>query len=360
MFEARVRGGKFLMPENLRTPLNSPQDDFGLVFDPVKDQGYFTSNRTGGSGNDDLYSLSRFPLFVEGLLVQDGSMDPLPDARVVLTREGDQVQQVRTDREGRFVLRVSPFTTYAVTAYREGYSAVEKDLETGINNPDKMVLVLEKLIDPDKAMRLEIKVIEASTSRPIDGAQLFLENQSTGVSRAMETDANGTAVVMVDKRFAYTISADKARYFNLQEALSTEAMDGRRELTRVLALSSYEIGKPIRFRDIAYQHAQTELDFAAKLELDQLVRLMLVNPSMVVEIGSHTDSNGRNITNERVSRERAEAVVDYLVANGVDRERLEARGYGESRLLNHCADGVICPQELHRENRRTEWTILVY
>ncbi len=359
LYEARVRGGQFQRAENLRSPINSPQDDFGLVFDPTKDQGYFSSNRPG-NGGDDLYSLARFPLFVEGLLVEDGSMDPLPGARVVLTRDGDRVQQVRSDAEGRFVLRVSPFTDYAVTAFREGYGAVERTLETGAGNPDRLILVLEKLIDPERALSLEVKVIDKTTKRPVSGAQLYLRNEADGVTRSLETDANGTARVVIDKRFDYAISADKSRYFNLQEQVTAAAMSGRRELTRVLELEGYEIGKPIRFREIEYEHAQTELSLEARLELDELARLMLVNPTMRVEIGSHTDANGRNVTNDRVSRERAEAVVDYLVAAGVERHRLEAVGYGEQRLLNHCADGVICPPDLHRENRRTEWTILGY
>ena len=359
LYAAGVRSGKFRTAENLRSPINSPQDDFGLVFDPTKDQGYFSSNRRGSRG-DDIYSLSRFPLFVEGLLVADGSMDPLPGARVVLTQDGNQVQQVRSDPEGRFVLRVSPFTQYQVTAYREGFNAVEQDLETSMGNPDKLVLVLEKLIDVDHAISLELKVIDKNTKRPIPEAQLFLRNESDGVTRSLDTDARGMAQVMLDKRHTYTVSADKMRYFNLQEVVPVEAMAGRRELLRVLELDGYEIGKPIRFKDIHYEHAQTELSLEARVELDALARLMLVNPTMTVEIGSHTDANGRDVTNDRVSRGRAEAVVDYLVGVGVERDRLVAVGYGESRLVNHCADGVTCPKELHRENRRTEWTILSY
>jgi outer membrane protein OmpA-like peptidoglycan-associated protein/tetratricopeptide (TPR) repeat protein len=359
LYAASVRGGKFRSVENLRSPINSPQDDFGLVFDATKDQGYFSSNRRGSQG-DDIYSLSRFPLFVEGLLVADGSMNPLPGARVVLTQEGDQVQQVRSDAEGRFVLRVSPFAQYQVTAYREGFNAVEVPLETNMENPDKLVLVLEELIDATHAIALELKVIDKTSKRPIAEAQLYLRNESDGVTRSLETDSRGIAQVMLDKRHTYTVSADKMRYFNLQESIPVEAMTGRRELLRVLELEGYEIGKSIRFKDIAYENAQTELSLEAKVELDALARLMLVNPTMTVEIGSHTDANGRNVTNDRVSRGRAEAVVDYLVGAGVERDRLTAVGYGESRLVNHCADGVSCPKELHRENRRTEWTILSF
>jgi len=360
VFQAPLRSGNYPLAENMRSPINSPQDDFGLVFDPDRAQGYFSSNRPGGQGGDDLYSLARFPLFVEGILVDKGSMAPLPEARVILKRGGSTIQQVRTDSEGRFVLRISSFESYSVTAFLEGYNAIEKPLETGNDNPAKMVMPLEKMIDPSRALTLELKVIEKKSKMPLSGAQLYLESSGNGSGRPLETDLNGSVTVLIDKTEDYVISADKVSYFNLSERISASMMTGKQRLTRVLELESYEIGKAMTFRDIRYEHAQTDLSMEAKIELEQLARLMVTNPSMVVEIGSHTDANGRNFTNDRVSKGRAEEVVNYLVSQGVTRERLAAVGYGETKLLNHCADGVTCPEEFHRENRRTEWKIIQY
>jgi outer membrane protein OmpA-like peptidoglycan-associated protein len=360
IFQAPLRSGRYPQAENMRSPINSPQDDFGLVFDPNREQGYFSSNRPGGQGGDDLYSLARFPLFIEGILVDKGTMAPLSEARVILKRDGNTIQQVRSDAEGRFVLRISAYESYSVTAFLEGYNAVEKRFETANSNPDKLVVPLEKMIDPSKALTLELKVIEKKSKMPLSGAQLYLQGSGSGGGRPLETDLNGTVTVLIDKTEDYVISADKVSYFNLSERISASMMTGKQRLTRVLELESYEIGKAMTFRDIRYEHAQTELNIEAKIELDQLARLMITNPSMVVEIGSHTDANGRNATNDRVSKGRAEEVVNYLVSQGVSRERLVAVGYGETKLLNHCADGVTCPEEFHRENRRTEWTIIQY
>ena len=360
IYRASLRSGSYTKAENMRSPINSPQDDFGLVFDPDLEQGYFSSNRPGGKGGDDVYSLTRFPLFVEGILLDKGTMEPLGEARIILYKDGVQTQQVRSDPDGRFVLRISSFDSYSVTAFKEGYNAVEKSFETGNSNPDRMVLPLEKLIDPSRALTLELKVIEKQSKKPLSGAQLYLQTENSGTGRPLETDLNGSVSVVIDKAESYVISADKVSYFNLSERISSESMSGKQRLTRIFELESYQIGKPIRFRDVQYEHAQTELNMTAKLELDQLARLMLTNPSMMVQIGSHTDANGRNQTNDRVSRLRAEEVVNYLVSQGVDRERLTSVGYGESKLLNYCSDGIQCPEELHRENRRTEWTIIQY
>ncbi len=360
IYRSPLRSGRYSQAENMRSPINSPQDDFGLVFDTERDQGYFSSNRPGGKGGDDLYSLSRFPLYVEGILLEKGSMAPVSEARVILNRSGQTIQQVRSDSEGRFTLRITPYESYSVTAFREGYNAVEKSFESSNVNPDKLVLPLEKLIEADRALSLELKVIEKQSKMPISGAQLYLLGESSNTGRPLETDMNGVVNAIIDKTDSYLISADKMNYFNLSERIGAEAMIGKQRLTRVLELESYQVDKGLRFRDIRYEHAQVELNMDAKLELDKLARLMITNPGMVVEIGSHTDSNGKNTTNDKLSKARAEEVVNYLVGQGVNRERLQAVGYGESRLLNHCADGVICPEELHRENRRTEWKIIRY
>jgi outer membrane protein OmpA-like peptidoglycan-associated protein/tetratricopeptide (TPR) repeat protein len=360
IFESKVRGGNFLAPQNLLAPINSTRDDFGLIFDPDREQGYFASNRPGGRGKDDIYSLTRFPLFVEGLLVAEGTMNPLADARIILMKGDDQVATARSDSEGRFALRVGPYESYTVTAYREGYNAEEVSLETGRYNPDRLIIPLEKLIPPEKALALSIKVIEKERKTPIEAAQLFLRNEDTGIIQNLETDENGEVSIVIDKSFRWTIAADKVRYFNIQEELNPAVTADLRQLTRVLELEPYVIGEAHIFKYVKYRHAQTELDLEAKLELDALARLMVSNPTMVVEIGSHTDANGSRSTNLRVSSGRAQAVVDYLIAQGVSEERLVAQGYGESQLLNHCSDGVICPQELHSENRRTEWKIISF
>ncbi|MFT7589304.1 MAG: outer membrane protein OmpA-like peptidoglycan-associated protein [Limisphaerales bacterium] len=359
IFEARFKGGRYIEATNMRSPINSPRDDFGLVFDPEKNQGYFSSNRSGGRGGDDIYSLTKFPLFAEGILIAAETMDPLSAARIIMTHDGDQIQQVRTDSEGKFVLRVSPYEKYTVTAYREGYNATEIEFSTNRENPDKLIIALEELIDPNRAIKLEVKIISKTDKRPVDGAQLFLRNESNGNVQTLITNSNGTATLVIDKGFSYTIAGDKDKYFNVSESLTPEMLDGR-TITRVLELEPYEIGLPLVFTDVKYVHGQTRLDLNALLELDKLSRLMITNPSMVIEIGSHTDSNGSNTTNDRLSKRRADEVVDYLIAQGITSNRLVGVGYGESQLVNHCSNGMICPEQLHRENRRTEWKILSY
>ena len=94
----------------------------------------------------------------------------------------------------------------------------------------------------------------------------------------------------------------------------------------------------------------------AEPPLDSLVTILNTYP-IKVELGSHTDSRGSFKYNETLSQKRAESAVNYIVSKGISRDRITAKGYGEYRLLNECADGVDCSEEEHQLNRRTEITV---
>ena len=96
----------------------------------------------------------------------------------------------------------------------------------------------------------------------------------------------------------------------------------------------------------------------SEVELDKLVKIMKDNPGWEVELGSHTDCRGSDSYNEELSQKRSDSAVNYIVSQGISRDRIIAKGYGEYQLVNHCDDGVDCTEEEHRKNRRTEFKIL--
>lgn len=91
---------------------------------------------------------------------------------------------------------------------------------------------------------------------------------------------------------------------------------------------------------------------------NHLLKIMREKPNIRVEISAHTDSRGTAADNLKLSQARAESVVAYLVHQGIRRNRLVAKGYGETYLKNRCADGVYCTEAEHAENRRTEFRVL--
>jgi peptidoglycan-associated lipoprotein len=93
----------------------------------------------------------------------------------------------------------------------------------------------------------------------------------------------------------------------------------------------------------------------ASAELDNLVSFLEQNPT--ITLGSHTDSRGKDDYNLRLSQKRAESVLRYLMNKSIDLSRVKAKGYGETKLINHCSNGVSCTEAEHQDNRRTEITI---
>lgn len=96
----------------------------------------------------------------------------------------------------------------------------------------------------------------------------------------------------------------------------------------------------------------------SEVELDSLVTVLKEHPELKVELGSHTDCRGSDAYNMILSQKRSDSAVNYIVSKGIPREKIVAKGYGETMLVNKCDDGVWCSEADHRKNRRTEIKIL--
>jgi len=122
----------------------------------------------------------------------------------------------------------------------------------------------------------------------------------------------------------------------------------------------YKVGDKIILENIYYNFDAFDIRTDAALSLDHLVRVMRDNPTMRIELSSHTDSRGSDAYNMKLSQRRAEAAVDYVVSRGIARSRLVPKGYGETRLVNACSNGVDCTPAEHQANRRTEVEVIAF
>jgi outer membrane protein OmpA-like peptidoglycan-associated protein len=91
--------------------------------------------------------------------------------------------------------------------------------------------------------------------------------------------------------------------------------------------------------------------------MDKVISVMQINPNLIVELSSHTDSKASDAFNLTLSKKRAQTAVDYLINKGIDKKRLTAVGYGETKLLNKCGNNIECTDDEHKINRRTEFKI---
>ncbi|UYQ95760.1 OmpA family protein [Chitinophaga horti] len=191
---------------------------------------------------------------------------------------------------------------------------------------------------------------------PLPDANISLLQSGTIIART-RTDATGKFELKLNTGEPYQVAIQK-------DGFKSDTIDiaPKRDTTVAIIKNEFnigelEVGKTIALTNIYFDYNKADIRADAKPELDKLVRLLKTHPAMSIELGTHTDSRGNDAYNEKLSQRRAESVVAYLVKSGIADERLKARGYGESQLLNSCANGVVCSEAEHQLNRRTEFKI---
>jgi outer membrane protein OmpA-like peptidoglycan-associated protein len=142
----------------------------------------------------------------------------------------------------------------------------------------------------------------------------------------------------------------------LKYALPDDNTSEKLNLPNPLLLDKYKLNQVFEVENIYYDLNKWDIREDAKPSLDELVRLLKQNP-ISVELGSHTDCRASTAYNNTLSQKRAESAVKYLVSKGISPDRLTAKGYGETKLKNKCADGVPCSEAEHQANRRTEFKV---
>ena len=124
-----------------------------------------------------------------------------------------------------------------------------------------------------------------------------------------------------------------------------------------IELERVKLDKRIQIQNIYYDYDKWDIRPDAAVRLDNVVQLMRDNPNLTVELGSHTDARGRDAYNLTLSEKRAAAAVEYIVQQGIPSDRITSKGYGETKLVNRCGNGVTCSEQEHERNRRTELRI---
>lgn len=268
----RINDSTWTEPENLKAPINTSYDDFGIVLSENLTEGLLSSNRPEGAGSDDIYAFQNLqfvqPIFmVCGFVKEQNTLKPLGNATVFFldANKGD-VTIAKTDPSGYFEIAAQYGQLYAAKAMKDSFIYDCLSFRTPeINESSKYNMPHDLLLK-----------------------KLVLEH-----------------------------------------------------VTKV---------------EIYYDLDKYEIREDAKPVLDSLVQFLHEHP-IRAELSSHTDCRATVEYNLKLSQKRAEAAVEYMVSQGIEAERITAKGYGESELVNYCADGVSCSEEEHQANRRTEFKI---
>lgn len=209
--------------------------------------------------------------------------------------------------------------------------------------------------------KLSGKVINGTTSAPIANAVVTITDSSRNERRQISTDDEGRFFFRLDTLSAYQLKAEKTGYHG-HGTFVDMSKQGDEDSTYVLMkLDSIILDRPQKLFDqignIYFDYDKWELKPGMKAEVDKLVNILQAEPTLKVEISAYTDARGKASYNMKLSRERAQSVVKYLEEKGIDAGRLQAKGYGESKLVNGCSDGVPCTEREHLQNRRVEFTL---
>lgn len=275
--------GTFKNVQNVGEPINSPKDDFGFLINDQTRMGYFTSNREGGKGGDDLYK------FIE----------------------------------------------------------------------------IKRLICEQTLSGI---VIDKETTAPIVGAKFFLMDDAFKIISEITTKADGTfnfGKITCENK--YYIKTEKLEY-KIEELPTTTVGESGETFVKVelqKIINPYTVGqgleKVLEIKQIYFDLNKSDITPLAEIELAKILDVLQQNPTMTIDVRSHTDCRQSAKYNMALSDRRVKSTIAWLVSKGIDKARLTGRGYGETRLVNDCAcEGnkkSNCSEEEHQANRRSEFII---
>jgi outer membrane protein OmpA-like peptidoglycan-associated protein len=342
------KNNTFSNPVNLGGSLNSKHDDFSFVIDSTGRMGFLSSNRPGGMGLDDIYFYTTNFYFLAGQARELGTLTNIPNAVLTATNtNGDEVASAVTDSSGYFLLALPFDQDFNLNGSKDGYETLTDVGFTTRGRP----FGVDSIIFPMWSHGLFAKgrIYSNETEQFLPGATMTLENITLGTKQTMVVSDSGDYVFLVRPDMEYRIEGSKTGFINNGFKLNTSGLL-KGDLVNDIVLEEVFIDR-VSFN---FDFNKADVGGGAAAGLDRLVKVMMRYPSSTLNIGAHADSRGSAQYNKALSERRALSIVSYITSKGISRKRIEYTAFGETLLLNQCSDGVICPEEGHAENRRTD------
>jgi outer membrane protein OmpA-like peptidoglycan-associated protein len=342
---------------NMGHPINGTNDDFALSLSPDNKSGYFSSNRASNYGDDDIY---RFDVLdpivlnrmVEVTVLDEKTLKPIEGCEVSIGVGGKDIN-LKPDATGLVSLAVEDVDMVSASAKALGYQPRTSSLKIN-SDINKIELLLTQI----PVWGVYGTVTDLSTGKGVDSIQVVIQPVGHPNLIGNMTLDGGTFRNELAPETDYVVTLNSPQFFTKKGSFTTKGRaPGWININEFMepTIERIEMNKVIEIPNIYYDLGKWNIRKDAAVELDKVVAFMNDNPSIVIELGSHTDSRGSATSNQSLSQKRAQSAVDYIVnKGGIASSRISAKGYGESMLKNHCADGVTCPEAEHQQNRRTE------
>lgn len=327
---------------------------------------------------------------LDGYVFEENNRGFLNEVRItVLDFVGLVVASDTTDLDGRFSVQVPFGRDYIILSEKRVFKTQYDTIYSSkVKIGEKTFAKIQLERQPGYLFEVTLAEKRVYSNAPADavsGARVEIYNNTTKQTvLTIDSTKNPVFSYTFEQGNHYTILARKKGYFNkrmeahvnidgcilcfegvgtvtpgIVENISTAKNNQLGTLLANVELDRVDSTRIMIMNNIYYDVASPNLRADAKKELDKLATMLKINPHILVEIGSHTDARGSAEANMTLSKARAQTAVDYLISKGnLKPNRIKAKGYGESQLVNHCKDGITCNDEQHEQNRRTELKIV--
>jgi len=323
--------GSFGTPENLGVTINTEgKESFPIITD--ENELYFATDGHPGLGGLDIFMARMNP---------DGSFkEPINIGAPANSPQDDFAYLINTKTRRGFL-----------TSNRDGgkgYDDIYKFLET-------KKLVCEQLLSGI--------VTDLETGEILANTKVTLFDDKFNKIKEVLSDDKGFYTFDVECGKAYFVRAEKELYETKEQKITIPTNTGKTDLPIQLEKKvkpvtvGDDLAKAFGIKIIYFDLDKWNIRPDAALELEKILDVMKQYPNMKIDVRSHTDSRQTHKYNEKLSDRRAKSTISWLVKNGVDANRITGKGYGETQLVNKCADGVQCTEEEHQANRRSEFII---
>lgn len=325
------RQDRYRRPQNAGKQINTPGDEITPFYDTKQGKLYFASDGWVGLGGFDIYSAEGGPSRYENLR----------NLGYPINTSADEMYYIN-DPVGK--------PDAYVVSNREGSIA--------LTNPTCCDDIFRIQYEPE--LIVEGRVLNTKTQKPVSEVVVKMVDNQGDLKTYNSPDGNFQ--FRIARSNAYTFSADKQGFYSTESGsvstMGVKRSDANNTMKVTLYVDSITINEEFELNNIYYEFDRAELKPEAEATLNNLVRLMRDNPSLEVQINSYTDGKGQEDYNQRLSQERAQSVVEYLVNNGIPRSSLSAVGRGATNFVApNTLNGRDNP-EGRAENRRTTFRII--
>ncbi len=372
IFTSKYDGNKWLNPE----PFYLNSEDYSVGHPAISPDGntlYFVSDMPGGIGGTDIYTVD----------LVDGKWSNLKNAGAEINTFGNEMFPF-IDQNGTLYFSSDGLPGLGSldvlkSSFNDGKWAKPENMKEPINSSaddfgffkgkSGQVLFssnrlggqggddiyMASLIKYADSVVVTGLVKDRQNGEVLSNATVLLWNQNSDEVLVLKTNSAGEYTATLKPNNNYIFKAVKKGFTT--DCLTLKVPEYTRKTTfqnRDLLLVKLKVNEIFRLEKVYYDFDKWNIRPDAAVELNKVADFLNQNPSVNVELGSHTDSRGTDAYNVRLADRRAESAVKYIIEKGIAKSRITAKGYGETQLVNKCKDNVECTEEEHQDNRRTE------